>query len=69
VPGHLGFALDRSAQIREALVTTGLPAERLARFTQQAQASLHEQAAIEAADTLPFEAFRQDYMSPRHLVV
>jgi glutamate--cysteine ligase len=69
VPGHLGFALDRSAQIRGALVTTGLPAERLARFTQQAQASLHEQAAIEAADTLPFEAFRQDYMSPRHLVV
>jgi len=30
---------------------------------------LIEQANIEAADTLPFEAFRQDYMSAQHLVV
>jgi len=57
------------AQIRDELVSTVLPAERLAHFAQQAQASLLEQARLEEADTLPFEAFRQDYMSARHLVV
>jgi len=67
--GHVGFARARSAQIRETLCALSLPAEALARLEQQAQASIAEQAAIEAADTLPFEAFRQDYMSARHLVV
>ena len=67
--GHVGFARARSAQIRETLGALALPAEALARLEQQARASIAEQAAIEAADTLPFEAFRQDYMSARHLVV
>jgi glutamate--cysteine ligase len=32
-----------------------------------AQASLAEQRAIEAADTLPFEAWRQQYLAPVRL--
>ncbi|MES2091216.1 MAG: glutamate--cysteine ligase [Pseudomonadota bacterium] len=67
--GHVGFAQARSAQIRETLMAADLPAEVLARFEKQAQDSIQEQANIEAADTLPFEAFRQDYMSAQHLVV
>ncbi len=66
--GHLGFARSRSALNRTALAAA-LPAEALARFTQQAQASVAAQADIEAADTRSFEDFRQDYMSPQHLVV
>ncbi len=67
--GHLGFARTRSALNRSALATPALPAEALARFTQQAQASVVAQADIEAADTRSFEDFRQDYMSAQHLVV
>ncbi|HEX5356420.1 MAG TPA: glutamate--cysteine ligase [Aquabacterium sp.] len=67
--GHAGFTNARSAQIRETLMATALPAETLARFKEQAQASLTEQATIEAADKQSFEDFRKDYMSERHLVV
>ncbi|MDE2400432.1 MAG: glutamate--cysteine ligase [Burkholderiales bacterium] len=67
--GHAGFARARSGQTRQALLANHLAAEVLARFEQQAQASIQEQARIEAADTLAFEAFRQDYMSAQHLVV
>ncbi len=67
--GHVGFTLARSAQTRQALTAQTLPADVLAQLEQQAQASLAEQASIEAADSVPFEAFRQDYMSASHLVV
>ena len=67
--GHVGFALARSAQTRDTLLTPDLTGEVRAQLERQAQDSIAEQAAIEAADTLSFEAFRQDYMSPRHLVV
>lgn len=67
--GHVGFALARSANARDALLALDLPENARAAFERQAADSIQEQAAIEAADTLPFEAFRQDYMSPSHLVV
>ncbi|HET6786856.1 MAG TPA: glutamate--cysteine ligase, partial [Aquabacterium sp.] len=67
--GHVGFAQARSAQTREAIMALALPADVQARLAQQAQDSLAEQAAMEAADTRSFEDFRQDYMSARHLVV
>lgn len=69
VNGHMGFAHARSTQIRQTLTAKALPANELAQFAQQARDSMAEQAAIEAADTQPFEAFRQDYMSAQHLVV
>lgn len=68
-PGHVAFSLAQSAQTHAVLTAPALPAQVLAQFEQQALASLQDQAAIEAADTLPFEAFRQDYMSSRHLQV
>lgn len=68
-PGHIPFSLAQSAQTHAALTAQALPADVLSKFEQQAQASLQDQVAIEAADTLPFEAFRQDYMSTRHLLV
>lgn len=68
-PGHVAFSLAQSAQTHAKLTARALSAEVLAKFEQQAQTSLQDQTAIEAADTLPFEAFRQDYMSARHLLV
>ena len=67
--GHAGFGLKRSALAREALLGLALPAEVQHAFAQQASQSIDEQAGIEAADALPFEAFRQDYMAASHLVV
>ena len=68
-PGHVAFSLAQSAQTHAKLTAHALSAEVLAKFELQAQTSLQDQTAIEAADTLPFEAFRQDYMSARHLLV
>ena len=67
--GHAGFGLARSAEARNTLLALELPSSMETMFAQQAAASIEEQAGIEAADTLSFEAFRQDYMSPEHLVV
>ena len=39
----------------------------MARFEQSARASLDAQAAIEAADTIDFETFRQQYLDPAQL--
>lgn len=68
-PGHLRFGQAQSALNQAALASSPLAADLLTCFAQQAQDSLQAQAAIEAADTQPFEAFRQDYMSAQHLVV
>jgi glutamate--cysteine ligase len=67
--GHAGFCQAWSARSRQALLGLDLPEEAGRAFAAQAEASLREQAEIEQADALPFEAFRQDYMSPSHLVV
>lgn len=67
--GHAAFVLARSAMARASLRAQDLPDEARALFERQALQSIDEQASIEAADTLGFEAFRQDYMSPSHLVV
>ena len=42
-------------------------AELQARHEAEARASLAEQARIEAADTLPFEVYRQHYLAPERL--
>jgi glutamate--cysteine ligase len=44
-----------------------LPAEVEERFAQLAKESLEEQRQIEAADTMPFEIYRQQYLAPERL--
>jgi len=61
------FALTRSLQYRKALQARPLQADALARFVDMAKASLAEQRRIEAADTMPFEIYRQHYLSPSRL--
>ena len=61
------FALTRSLQYRKALLDLPLPPETERRFAAMAAESLEEQRRIEAADTMPFEIYRQLYLSPDRL--
>ena len=44
-----------------------LPADVAAHMGELATESLAEQARIEAADTMPFEIYRQHYLAPERL--
>ncbi len=61
------FIRARSHAAREALLAAPLAARRLAEFERLTQASIAEQKRIEAADTLPFEEYREQYVSPARL--
>jgi glutamate--cysteine ligase len=61
------FALAQSLRHRDALLSEPLPAEAEARFARLAEESIAEQRQIEAEDELPFETFRQRYLSPEQL--
>jgi glutamate--cysteine ligase len=65
--GHAGWTQSWSARARATLQAQALPVEVAQRFEAEARASLRAQADIEAADTLAFEDFRRDYVSPVHL--
>ncbi|MDO5652706.1 MAG: glutamate--cysteine ligase [Brachymonas sp.] len=64
---YVGFGKARSLQAQQALKNLPFTAEQQARFHQMAQDSVTEQQAIEASDTMPFEEFRQQYVSVDHL--
>ncbi len=64
---YVGFVRAQSEQHRRALLALPLPDDVAGRFAHLAAESLKEQRDIEAADTMPFEAFRQQYLSPVHL--
>ncbi|WP_269630271.1 glutamate--cysteine ligase [Pelomonas sp. BJYL3] len=64
---HLRFIGHCSQQARAHLRAQPLSAERQAAFAEMARQSLAEQAAVEAADTLSFEEFRQQYLAPAQL--
>jgi glutamate--cysteine ligase len=64
---HIGFVRAQSQQTKSKLLALPLPAALQSKFEQLSAESLREQKAIEAADTLPFEAWRQQYISPERL--
>ncbi len=66
---YSGFARALSVEHRRALQAEPLPADVEARFMKFAEESIAKQRAAEAADTLPFEAFRQQYLSHASLRV
>jgi glutamate--cysteine ligase len=61
------FALASSLEHAGTLQHLRLPAEVEGRYTLLAVDSLAEQREIEAADVLPFESYRQHYLSPDRL--
>ena len=61
------FALERSREHRRSILARSWPPESEARFRDLAQASLARQTVIEDEDDVPFETYRQRYLSPDSL--
>ena len=57
------FALAASKRHREAILAQAFPETLRERFERLAEASLAEQQAIEAAEAMPFEEYRQRYLA------
>ncbi|WP_284619903.1 glutamate--cysteine ligase [Aquabacterium humicola] len=66
---HNGFVIARSRAIREHILALPYSSVVEQRFERLAAESIDAQKAMEAADTLPFEEFRQRYLSPEQLGV
>ncbi len=64
---YVQFALAQSRAHRDAIMKLPLSEEVANRFALQAQESIVEQRRIEAADAVPFETYRQQYLAPIRL--
>ena len=64
---YVRFVLRQSRQHLAAIDRLALPAAEEAKFAQLAETSMAEQRQIEASDSVPFEIFRQRYLSPGRL--
>ena len=64
---HAAFVRAHSLRTREHMLALPLPADVSTHMAELATESLAEQARIEAADTLPFEIYRQQYLAPERL--
>ena len=64
---YVAFVRAQSLRIHQGLLALPWSAQQEQRYTAMAEASLAAQRAIEAADSLPFEAYRQEYVSPAGL--
>ena len=64
---YIAFIRAQSAQTRDALLALPYPDALAKRFAAMAKASVDERRRIEAADTMPFEDYRQAYLSAERL--
>ena len=64
---YFHFVQAQSVQHGRNLLTSPLTAEVEGRYTRMAEQSIEAQRQIEAQDTLPFENYRQQYLSPERL--
>jgi glutamate--cysteine ligase len=64
---YVRFVLAQSVAHKNTLLELPFSAQIAARFARLADESVTEQRRIEAADTLPFEAYRQLYLAPFRL--
>jgi glutamate--cysteine ligase len=62
-----GFGRAQSQQAKAKLLGLPFSAGQQARFDELSRQSLQDQREIEAADTMPFEIYRQQYTSPERL--
>ena len=63
----VGFVRERSMATRQYLLDLPWTAEQQAACEAEAQASFAAQTAIEQADSMPFEMYRQEYVSEKRL--
>ena len=64
---YTGFVLAQSLAHRATLQRAPLADDAARRFAAMATESVETQRTLEAADTLPFEAWRQCYLSAQML--
>jgi len=60
---YVAYALAQSAQHKRTLMALPLSEDARARYARMAEESIAAQAKIEASDRVPFEAYRQEYLS------
>ncbi|APW36754.1 glutamate--cysteine ligase [Rhodoferax koreense] len=63
----IDYTRARSAQTRAALLAEPFSAAQQARFSAMSAQSVEEQKAIEGADTMPFDIYLTQYLSPGRL--
>ena len=63
----VAFARGQSLLTHKHLLGLPWSAKQQARYEAMAAQSMQDQRAIEAADTMPFEIYRQEYVSPERL--
>jgi glutamate--cysteine ligase len=63
----IGFTRAQSQQTKAKLLGLPFSATQQARFAAMSEQSVRDQKAIEAADNMAFEAYRQQYISPERL--
>jgi glutamate--cysteine ligase len=61
------FVRAQSQQTQQTLLALPFTADWQTRFETMTRESIAEQRSIEAADTLPFETYRKNYVSPARL--
>jgi glutamate--cysteine ligase len=66
---YVRFTLAQSQRHRDAIWKVSYSPEVAERFARLAEGSLVKQRQIEAADTIPFEIYRQQYLAPERLNV
>ena len=64
---YVRFVRAQSEQTRNAQLATPLAQSMVEHFQELAAKSLAEQRAIEAADSMPFEIYRQQYLASERL--
>ena len=63
----VAFVTAQSTETRQAMLDAVLPPAVRDQFAQLARTSLDDQRKIEAGDSIPFDTYLQEYLSPRHL--
>ena len=66
---YVRFVLAQSKRHRETILGSPLAADVAARFARLARDSRIEERRIEAADSVPFETYRQQYLASVRLNV
>lgn len=64
----VSFVRAQSQKTRQAMLDMALSEQDAAQWAAMSAKSLQDQAAIEAADTMPFDIYLQEYLSPRRLL-
>jgi glutamate--cysteine ligase len=63
----VGFVHAQSIKTRQAMLDAELSLAVRAQYAQEALKSVEDQRKIEAGDSMPFDTYLQEYLSPRHL--